>query len=178
MKLTDKILQRLALNLPLRIIDHGGRSYLRRYHVGTIPFLGIRIYLHHFVDSDPVGLHNHPFRLSCSLLLSGTYQEERRWCKLPNQRTVRLLNLLTSDSMHRVVLFRDGAGNPCKVWTLFLHSRKVMPWATLKDKGAVTQWWEEYPESEMVDGHSQWHLTAKKGWQLLEADGTLRSIPL
>lgn len=97
---------------------------------------------------------------------------------MPNQRTIRWFNLLTSDSMHRVLLFRDGAGNPLTVWTLFGHTRKVMPWGTLKDKGAFVQYYEEFGENEVVDGHSQWHLKAKKGWQLLNDDGTLRSVPL
>lgn len=164
------------MELPLRIINHDGKPYLRRYYVGTIPLLGIRIYLHHFVDSDPVGLHNHPAKLSVSLLLSGTYQEERRWCPIPDQRTIRLLNVLTADSMHRVLLFRDGAGNPRDVWTLFFHTRKVMPWATLKEKGVFVQYVEEFPENILVNGHSQWHLKAMKGKEILYPDGTERAF--
>lgn len=174
--LTARLLQKVANRLPCRIIDHDGRPYLRRYHIGTM--FGVRIYLHHFVDSDPVGLHNHPARASISVLLSNIYQEERRWCEAPNQRTVRWFNFLASDSMHRVLLFRDGTGAPIPVWTLFAHTRKVMTWGTLKDKGAFVQYVEEFPEHELVDGHSQWHLKAKKGYQLLNADGTLRSVPL
>lgn len=177
MKTISKAIQRIAFRLPLRIIDHEGHPYLRRYYICTIPLFGIRVYLHHFVNSDPVGLHNHPFRRALSILLSGTYQEHRRWCRPPNQRTVRFFNYLASDSMHRVLLFLDGAGNPCEVWTLFLHTRKIMTWATLKDKGAFTQYSEEAPENIVVDGHSQWHLTAKKGWELLNADGTIRNVP-
>lgn len=171
--LTHKILQRFALKLPLRIIDHDGKPYLRRYHLGTIPLLNIRVYLHHFVDSDPVGLHNHPFKWSSSILLSRSYQEERRWCKIPNQRTVRFINVLTSDSMHRVLLFSDGAGNPIPVWTLFAHSAKVMTWGTLKDKGSFTQYVEELPEHKLVNGHSNWWVNAPKGWELLDSEGNL-----
>lgn len=173
MKLTHKVLQRIANNLPLRIIDHQGRPYLRRYYVGTL--FGIRIYLHHFVDNDPDGLHNHPARFSFSVLLSGSYQEERRWCRIPNQRNVRLFNFLGSDALHRVLLFRDGANNPCTVWSLFFHTRKVMPWATIKDKGVFKQWWEEYPETPMYDGHSLWYKSAPRGKELIDADGNLKS---
>lgn len=176
MKITHRILQRIALNLPLRIIDHDGHPYLRRYHIGTV--FGIRIYLHHFVDSDPIGLHNHPFKSSLSILLSGSYQEERRWCKIPHQRNIRVFNFINSDTFHRVLIFRDGANNPCTVWTLFFHTPKVMTWGTLKDKGAFTQYVEEWPTHEMIDGHSDWHLTAKRGWQLLHDDGSLRAIPV
>lgn len=137
---------------------------------------GIRVYLHHFVDSDPDGIHNHPARFSFSVLLSGIYQEERRWCRSPNQRTIRWFNLLTSDSMHRVLLFRDGAGNPLTVWSLFFHSPKVMTWGTLKDKGAFTQYVEEFPTHELVEGHSNWHLKAKKGWELLDNEGNILDL--
>lgn len=162
------------MGLKLRIIDHEGHPYLRRYYIGTI--FGVRVYLHHFVDSDPVGLHNHPFKFSFSFLLSGIYQEERRWCLAPNPRTVRFLNVLGADSMHRIILFRDNDNEPRTVWTLFFHTRKVMPWATIKDKGIYKQYYEEYPENEMKDGHSQWHLTAKYGRDLLNADGTLKRV--
>jgi hypothetical protein len=170
MRVSHKILQRIANNLPLNIIDHptgapDAKPYLRRYYVGTM--FGIRCYLHHFVDNDPDGLHNHPARLSMSIVLSGIYQEERRWCPIPRQRTVRWFNVLSSDSLHRVLLFRDGAGNPLTVWSLFFHTRKVMPWATIKDKGLYKQYYEHYPSTGLVDGHSQWFRKAKKGKELL-----------
>lgn len=178
MKVTERLLQKVANHLPLRIIDHDGKPYLRRYYVCTIPLINLRVYLHHFVDSDPVGLHNHPWLFGCSILLSGKYQEERRWCQIPNQRNIRFLNLVGADDLHRVLLFRDGANNPMSVWSIFIHSRLVMTWGTLKDKGAFTQYWEEHGEHERKNGHSQWHLKAKKGKELLNPDGTVRSVPL
>lgn len=174
MKITHRILQRIALNLPLRIIDHDGRPYLRRYHVGTL--FGVRIYLHHFVDSDPVGIHNHPFKHSLSILLSGTYQEERRWCRIPNQRNINFVNYISADTLHRVLLRRDGADNPCTVWSLFFHTRKVMTWGTLKDKGAFMQYVEEFPDNPVEGGHSMWWKTARKGWQILDSKGNIRDL--
>lgn len=176
MKITHRILQKLALNLPLRIIDHEGKPFLRRYYIGTV--FGVRIYLHHFVDSDPDGLHNHPAKYGFSTLLSNIYQEERRWCQCPNQRTIRWFNFIGTDTMHRVLLFRDGAGNPITVWSLFFHTRKIMSWGTIKDKGAFKQYLEKFATSEVEDGHSMWWKTAKKGGQLLNDDGSVRSVPL
>lgn len=172
MKITHKLLQRFAMHLPLRIIDHEDNEYLRRYYLGT--FIGVRIYLHNFVASDPVDLHNHPWRFGISLLLSGTYQEERRWCRVPKQRTIRWFNLVNADTLHRVLLFSDGAGNPISVWSLFLHTRLLTSWAQLKDKGSFSQYVHKYPNYEREDGHSTWHKSAKKGHELLNPDGSIR----
>lgn len=170
-----KLLQHTALSLPLRIINHKGHPYLRRYYVGT--FFGIRCYLHHFVDSDPDGLHNHPWRWGVSLLLVGSYQEERRWCTAPNQRWVHFINFIHGDTAHRVLVCRDGAGNPLTVWSFFFHTRKVMPWATVKDKGLYKQYFEETPEHLQIDGHSNWYVNAPRGRDLLNSDGTEKNLP-
>lgn len=165
------------MELPLRIIDHpvgSGYEYLRRYHICTLPILGLRLYLHHFVNSDPVDLHNHPWRFGGSILLSGTYQEERRWCRIPRQRTIKWFNLVNADTFHRVLLYSDGAGNPLSVWTLFVHTRLLMPWGTLRNKGSFSQYYEEPQTHERYDGHSQWQRTAKRGKELLNPDGSLR----
>ncbi len=172
--LTHKLLQHVGMFLPLRLIYHEGRPYLRRYYVGT--FLGIRCYLHHFVDSDPDGLHNHPWRFGASIILSGSYQEERRFCKAPNQRWIRWFNLVNGDTLHRVLICKDGAGNPMTVWSLFFHTKKLMPWATVKDKGVYKQYFEEQPEHTQIDGHSSWYVNAPKGRDLLHPDGTEKNI--
>lgn len=170
-----KILQRIGMSLPMRLIDHEGRSYLRRYHVGTV--FGIRCYLHHFVDSDPAGLHNHPWRYGLTILLSGHYWEERRFCRIPNPRIVKWINFVGGDYLHRVLLGRDGAGNTLTTWSLFFHSRKVMSWGTLHDKGVFTQYLEEKAEHNQTDGHSDWWKTAPKGRDLLHPDGTEKGLP-
>ena len=149
------LLHRIANELPLRIIDHEGRPYLRRYYVGTA--FGIRCYLHHFVDSDPAGLHSHPWRFGVSILLYGRYVEETRF----GFAEQKWINFVNGDKFHRVVV----SGR--RPWSLFLHSRKVATWGTLKDKGIFTQYVEERPENYQLDGHSQWHLTARKGKDIL-----------
>ena len=63
--------------LPARVISDNGHPYLERYYVCTL--LGVRIYLHRFVGSDPDrGVHDHPWAWARSIVLAGWYLEERR----------------------------------------------------------------------------------------------------
>lgn len=180
-------LAKLARELPARNIAHptgdpNARPYLRRYYLCTI--LGIRVYLHHFIDSDPDGLHNHPWLTGGSILLAGFYHEQRRWCFI-KPRLIRFINFVGGDDLHRVIIpvelcavsvnldgyrYEYVVDKPhLGVWTLFWHSEKVMPWGTLKDKGAFTQYVSEEPEYKMKKGHSTWHLTAPKGKDLFKS---------
>lgn len=175
-----RLIAKLAENLPARNIKHptgdpDGRPYLRRYYVGTL--LGIRFYIHHFVDSDPDGLHNHPWRYGGSLVLADYYFEERRHCLGHNARRIRFINFVNGDTLHRVIVpdelkavynihyewqvFTDAWR--LGVWTLFWHTRKVMPWATIKDKGTFKQYYEEQPSFTLTAGHSDWWKKAAKG---------------
>lgn len=182
MKLIPRaLLQKLAANLPARDIRHNGRPYLRRFYVGTI--FGIRIYLHHFVDSDPDGLHNHPWLFGGSVILNGWYFEERRFCRAALARRIRYFNFVNGDTLHRVVVPSElnavvvdlDAGGYHNwrvsfpylgVWTLFWHTKKVMNWGTLKDKGIFTQYVEEFSTYSQTNGHSNWYKYALKGKQL------------
>jgi hypothetical protein len=85
------------------------------------PRLGL--YLHNFHRSDDDGeLHNHPWRWSVSLILRGSYSEERRVVdKATGKSTVvrRLvcpwrLNFIFASTFHRVDLLSD------EVWSLFI----------------------------------------------------------
>lgn len=178
--LPRKLLEMVAERLPARNIKHGNRPYLRRYYLGTI--FGVRFYIHHFVGSDPDGLHNHPWRFGGSVVLNGYYFEERRFCLGTNARRISLLNWVHGDTLHRVIVpteleathkFNHGGFDSwivaypwLGVWTLFWHTRKIMPWATIKDKGGFKQYHEETPTHSMTNGHSDWWRTAPKGKQL------------
>lgn len=117
--------------LRCRIISDGDRPYLERYHLASV--LGMRIYVHRFVASDPDrGVHDHPWPWAFSILLSGWYWEERR----SGMRVVRWFNWLTGDTFHRVILPRDRGIR--EVWTIFVHrDARVKPWGFLRDKGQV-----------------------------------------
>lgn len=178
-----RLCEKLSLRLPARDIRHptndpNGRPYLRRYYLGTV--FGIRFYLHHFVDSDPDGLHNHPWRFGGSIILAGWYRQERRY----GIRRIRCINIVNGDTLHRVVVPTELRAITVKpldgilkqyyqvtfpklgVWTLFFHTKKVMPWAVLKNKGLYVQYYIEEPTFEVEDGHSQWYKTAPTGEQL------------
>lgn len=142
----NRLLYRLAGNLPCRIISDNGQPYLERYYLFTL--LGVRFYLHRFVGSDPDrGLHDHPWPWAGSVVLHGFYYEETR----KGLHKVRWLNWLTGDSFHRVILpcahaYPDmpcsqhvsygvshpaGGERPC--WTLFFHrAAYTKPWGFLR----------------------------------------------
>lgn len=140
----EKLLYWLSGFLPCRIISDDGKPYLERYYLGTL--LGVRIYIHRFVGSDPArGLHDHPWPWAGSVVLSGWYWEELRGTEVVRRR-VRWFNWLTGDSFHRVVLprmaqsIRDDQNfhlgwtqvdKPC--WTLFFHrATYTKPWGFLR----------------------------------------------
>lgn len=170
-RLMDRILYRIADGLPCRLISDDGTPYLERYYLGTL--LGWRFYLHRFVGSDPArGLHDHPWRRAVSLILSGSYWEERR----QDVRLVRWFNRLTGDTFHRVVLRRqvsvdlDGElhERDLPVWTLFAHTvGDVKVWGFWRDafevaSGAATFLPYTYPE-QGGKKDPRWWLSAPRG---------------
>ena len=120
-----KVLQWIADRLPAREISDNGEPYLRRYYVGTV--FGWRVYLHHFVGSDPNrGLHDHPWAKAISIVLAGHYIEETR----RGREKIRWLNGLVGDSFHRVII---PEGTSC--WTMFCHTAgDVKSWGFLQDR--------------------------------------------
>ncbi len=98
-----------------------------------------RAYLHQFFGADDEGCHNHPWKWSLSIVLWGSYTEERLhpdWlldglegadCSMPaskrrwgqRSRRVRWFNLLRAGDYHRISELhprRPGG----QVWTLFI----------------------------------------------------------
>ena len=164
--------------LPCRIISDGDQPYLERYYLATV--FGWQFYLHRFVASDPDrGLHDHPWRLAFSLILSGFYYEETR----SGNRKVRWFNCLTGDSFHRVVLpykMRDGDSfkadawtgeQPC--WSLFFHGPVVKRWGFMREllngqplnaawRGGLPARFEPYAYTREGD-QKRWWAYAKKG---------------
>lgn len=117
-----RLLMWLSDRLPAREIKHQGERYLERYYVATL-FGYWRVYLHRFVGSDPDGLHSHPWRWGLTVILAGWYLEQRRF----GHRVVRWFGLVNGDTFHRVIK-PEGAD----VWTLFIHSPRVMNWGFLR----------------------------------------------
>jgi len=132
-------------------IEIGGadRPYLRRWHL--IPRNRIcNIYLHEFRrDDDDRALHDHPWP-NCSVLLSGRYYEIQfaqnpvHGDPLPAQ--VQVLRqpgrpvFRRAKTAHRVVLLRDGEGNPMPCWSLFLTGANLRSWGFWCPAGRWVHW--------------------------------------
>lgn len=132
-----------------KLIEVDGKPYLHRFYIkhnGRLP----GIYLHHFHQSDPDrDLHNHPWRWSFSLILTGGYFEERLveagpYRKIGPQmsaygylkkttldRKAPGFNYITGDTFHRVVLkdLKNGA------WTIFCSGPEVKDWGFMTIAG-------------------------------------------
>lgn len=136
MSITSLLLFKLSAYCRCRVINGPDlQPYLERYYLFSLPF-GYRVYLHRFVASDPGrGLHNHPWKRACSLLLSGQYQEVRmadaKHLNVLRKRTIRAgsFNWISDQVFHRVDLVE---GKEC--WTLFWHSRKASAWGFLQQQ--------------------------------------------
>lgn len=115
----------------LRIITReNNQPYLKRWALRRQARDGTnerRIYLHNFLTPDGDGHHNHPWHWSFSLVLWGSYTEERlewpfpaggnyRPCSIApavRSRRVRWFNWLPPGRYHRIVALHG------RVWTLF-----------------------------------------------------------
>lgn len=130
--------------------------YLLRFfikHSGRLPGM----YLHHFFRGDnDRDLHDHPWKLSGSLILTGGYVEERlvdleAWMNYPTREALAVarpggkqglvikryvgpgtINIIRGDDFHRVDLVGDSA------WTIFVSGNKNKDWGFWeRDTGRV-----------------------------------------
>lgn len=123
------------------VIETDGSPYLTRIMSPRI--FGMRVFLHHFHrgngDQD---LHNHPWKWAASLVLAGSYVEERLEGVIPNfvpgvpglkpttityDRVVRFFNFLRDTDYHRVAKLNGD------VWTLFVTGPRTQEWGFLVD---------------------------------------------
>jgi hypothetical protein len=142
--LIDKLCWWLVRSFPNRhkIIVNDGEEYLLRFYIkhnGVLPGL----YLHKFFRGDKDrNLHNHPWRWSFSLILTGGYDEER--LKGNTILTRRMgpgrINLLAGDTFHRISLVDEGYG----AWTMFCSGEKVKGWGFLVEETGEVIPQEEY----------------------------------
>ncbi len=133
MSMMNKLLFELSALLRCRVIrGENNEPYLERYHLLRLP-LGVHIYLHRFVASDPGrALHNHPWRAALSLVLSGEYEETRLGDAKHNyalsKRRVGAghLNFISGRIYHRINL---SPGQ--QAWSLFIHTASHRSWGFL-----------------------------------------------
>ncbi len=106
-----------------------GRYYLlrRRWLPKMVRDRAHSVYLHYFYrgDSD-IELHNHPWGVSISLILTGGYVEERRTDHGVVTRRIRpgSINIIRAHDFHRVTLLKPAKGS----WTLFVAGPRTQDW--------------------------------------------------
>lgn len=152
--------------LPCRIIGSDGNPYLERYYLLTA--LGVRVYLHRFLASDPDrGYHDHPWPWAISIVLAGWYWERRRG----RAHAVRWVNVLTGDTFHRVELpappARQADGRAC-VWTLFVHRAvDAKEWGFIRDVGPAGMLYTpcSFPRADRETLASTWFKQVQRGRQ-------------
>lgn len=133
----NRFLYWLTARLPCRLIQLDRGPYLERYYLGRL--LGVTFYLHRFVSSDSERhLHNHPWGWGGSLILCGSYIEERALDLCPaagpagclvKYRRRRFFNLVNGTTAHRIHDARPGT------WSLFFHGPRVRYGQRLKGWG-------------------------------------------
>ena len=142
MGVVEKICNQLAARLERRMIyRRDGKPYLARhyiFHSSRFKWLP-GIYLHQFLSSDEDReLHNHPWGHAVSLILAGSYTEERR--EEDDSIMVRVfgpggLNIIRANDFHRVDL------NSLCVWTLFFSGNREQEWGFWdRDTGEYLHW--------------------------------------
>jgi hypothetical protein len=99
----------------------GDRVIMRRFVVFDSDFLGL--YVHQICARDHEALHNHPWRWSAALVLSGWYSEERATeSGSTEMRIARAgsVNFFSQKTFHRIDRVADQSA-----WTLYVHGRRA-----------------------------------------------------
>lgn len=124
-------------------IETDGDKYLTRVILLPRRLFGVNVYLHNFHREDADrSLHNHPWKWTRSIILAGSYDEERlahperEGCLDVVERTVRWFNTLNEHDYHRVTRLHGD------VWTLFITGPRVQDWGFLTPNGHVP--WQDF----------------------------------
>lgn len=120
-------------------IELDGDPYLTRYYIFHNQYIGL--FLHHFHRADKDrDLHNHPWKWALSLILIGSYIEQRLTRNLEFKTYFPGdFNLIPGGCFHRIAQIHPG------LHTLFLRGPRFKKWGFLraKDGGVV---FEEYKD--------------------------------
>lgn len=119
------------------------QKYLTRHYIYRKPvdwMLSCYLHLFHSGDED-LELHDHPWDFSISLILWGSYKEERfdkNFNIITKIYKPGMINIIRGTDFHRVDLLTS------KVWTLFISGRKKKNWGFI-DRNTLKYWpWEEH----------------------------------
>lgn len=112
----------VTLGYGWRLIRIEGHPYLLRLYIWP------HVYLHYFFTSDlDRELHNHPWDLSRTRILSGWYLEQSLCKTGVTERVFKTgdRNTITSFDFHRIAAISVGC------WTLFRPGKRVQQWGFL-----------------------------------------------
>lgn len=116
----------------------GGSGYMRRYFLLVLGPL-LEVYLHRFAGEDPAErAHCHPWLFNLTIVLKGSYVEERIKFNGPMfasehlYRRVRWLCLRRGRSIHRIVKVEPGT------YTLFFGFIRWRDWGFYDQNGRFT----------------------------------------
>lgn len=136
----DHFLKSIFKNPDLTIRREDGSKYLERWWL--IPKNKyLNLYLHHFHNSDPEVLHDHPWA-SVGMLLAGSYREHVSVYSKYRQATKHVVRTpfwpvyRSPDCVHRIELF-GMLGRVFPVWSLFMTFPKVQEWGFWCKQGKV-----------------------------------------
>lgn len=163
-----KLLYRLTALRPCRLIHRGqGERYLERYFLGSVR--GITAYLHRFVASDAdEWVHDHPWRWSVAIVLTGGYLEERlQWFDPATGWTSRMrfiggwrrINLIRGGDFHRIVECTP------ETWTLFIHGSRVKGWGFLQFFPDISGDRRSSKPMDETIYHQPYNIAANVAWQ-------------
>lgn len=177
MSTLHRLLMHLTRTLPARAIRRDATPYLERYRVGRV--LGHTVYLHRFLGGDvDHEQHDHPWDRAWSLVLAGTYSEERlvhldpdaaagmalAWrARLPGS-----LALIRGQDFHRIAVAERNT------WTLFVTGRRIKGWGFIRTVSSLEADYRRvvYEQPLDVAGKKGWHKRAPTGAELRAAEGT------
>lgn len=165
----NRLLYRLTSNKPTRLINLDSGPYLERYYIGRL--CGITFYLHRFVSSDSERhCHNHPWKYGGSVILSGSYLEERMTDLCPHfndgylfkMHRRRWFNVVNGNTFHRIHRAEPGT------WSLFFHGpRQESYFGALKGWGFLSVNYSGSGRTEFVSYPAKpslnWWRTAPRG---------------
>lgn len=130
----------------------GGVAYMTRYYLLGGPaytedskswihrLMPFNIFLHCFHASDEATPHNHPWKWAVSFICAGRYREFRPTV-LPTDGNENVrdfkpgdINIIRAGDFHHVELLTD------RVWTLFIHGKRIQHWGFFTDDNGFEPW--------------------------------------
>jgi hypothetical protein len=147
----NELLMQMTADMPLKVIEIGGKPYLERYYAGP-GINGAQVWLHHFLTADAERhLHTHPFSAK-AVVLCGGYTEQIRMISgdprsAPTDRIRYLkpgdVNQIYPNHLHRIAMVETDT------WTmLFVDAGREPVWKFIGDEGS-----EEIRHSSPEDWH-------------------------